>query len=51
LKIIELVAIFAGKIAAPHRNDMRQQRMVRPNERAHDHARSSQVALETSQTP
>ncbi len=49
-KIVVFVAVLAGQVAAPYGNDMRQQRMVRRSERARDHARPPQIAMEGLQT-
>ena len=45
-EVVKLVAVLAGKIAAPHRDDVRQQRMVRRQESPGDHLRATQVALQ-----
>ena len=45
-KIVELVAVGAGQIAAAHRNDVRQQRMIGRGEGAHRHGSSPQIAVQ-----
>ena len=45
-EVVELVAVGAGKVAAAHGNDVRQQRMVGRGERADGHVRSAQIAVQ-----
>ncbi len=49
-KIVVFVAVFAGQIAAPRRDDVSQQRMVGRGERARDHAHPAQITVERLQT-
>ena len=44
-EIVEFVAVRAGQIAAPDRNDVDQQRMVGGRETLHDHLRAAEVSL------
>jgi hypothetical protein len=46
-KIVELVAIGAGQIAAAHGDDVRQQRVVGRGERMRGHLRSADIAVQS----
>src|ERR1700733_9198411 len=49
-KIVIFIAIFARQIAAPHRNDVRKQRMIGRDQRFSDFSRAAQIAMKTSQS-